>query len=400
MSASEIPVGQLIGLIVLVVIAALGLIFGGRVRARRSDVDPALVDVPLSITGLEKSYPGGVKAVKDVSFRVEAGQVLGLLGPNGAGKTTTLRMVMGLITPTAGEIRVFGRKIEPGSEILSRIGSFVEGSGFLPHLSGKANLDLYWKATGRPAEDAHMAEALEIAGLGDAIDRRVRTYSQGMRQRLAIAQAMLGLPDLLLMDEPTNGLDPPQIHAMREVLRRYAQTGRTVLVSSHLLSEVEQTCSHVVVVHLGRTIASGTVAELVSSSGEMSFTVDDREAAARVLRTLAGDVEITENGVQADLGTRPGRPGGRRPGVGRCRGQLGRTAEPTGGRLPDPDRRVRLRGRRRPAGRADPGGEHRRRTGRLTAPTTVAPAHPAGRSPMTSVRRTRHPRPLRREIGR
>ena len=304
-SASEIPVGQLIGLIALAVIAVLGLIFGGRVRARRSDVDPDLVTVPLSITGLEKSYPGGVKAVKQVSFRVEAGQVLGLLGPNGAGKTTTLRMVMGLITPTAGEIRVFGRKIEPGSEILSRIGSFVEGSGFLPHLSGKANLDLYWQATGRPAQDAHMAEALEIAGLGDAINRRVRTYSQGMRQRLAIAQAMLGLPDLLLMDEPTNGLDPPQIHAMREVLRRYAQTGRTVLVSSHLLSEVEQTCSHVVVVHQGRTIASGTDAELVSSSGEMSFTVDDREAAARVLRTIAADVEITENGVQADLGTVP-----------------------------------------------------------------------------------------------
>jgi ABC-2 type transport system ATP-binding protein len=304
-SASEIPVGQLIGLIVLVLIAALALIFGGRVRSRRSDVDPALVDVPLSITGLEKSYPGGVKAVKDVSFRVEAGQVLGLLGPNGAGKTTTLRMVMGLITPTAGEIRVFGHKIEPGSEILSRIGSFVEGSGFLPHLSGKDNLDLYWKATNRPAEDAQMARALEIAGLGSAIDRRVRTYSQGMRQRLAIAQAMLGLPDLLLMDEPTNGLDPPQIHAMREVLRRYAATGRTVLVSSHLLSEVEQTCSHVVVVHLGNTIAAGTVAELVSSSGEMNFTVDDREAAARVLRTLASDVELTENGVQADLGTVP-----------------------------------------------------------------------------------------------
>ncbi len=304
-SASEIPVGQLIGLGVLALIALAGLIFGGRVRSRRTDVDPELAGVPLSITGLGKSYPGGVKAVTDVSFRVEAGQVLGLLGPNGAGKTTTLRMVMGLITPTAGEIRVFGHKIRPGSEILSRIGSFVEGSGFLPHLSGKANLDLYWKATGRPAADAHMAEALDIAGLGKAVNRRVRTYSQGMRQRLAIAQAMLGLPDLLLMDEPTNGLDPPQIHAMREVLRRYAATGRTVLVSSHLLSEVEQTCSHVVVVHLGRTIASGTVAELVSSSGEMVFTVDDQEAAAAVLRTMAHDVELTETGVQADLNDVP-----------------------------------------------------------------------------------------------
>ena len=150
-----------------------------------------------------------------------------------------------------------------------------------------------------------MAEALEIAGLGTAINRRVRTYSQGMRQRLAIAQAMLGLPDLLLMDEPTNGLDPPQIHAMREVLRRYAATGRTVLVSSHLLSEVEQTCSHVVVVHLGKTIASGTVDELVAASGEMVFGVDDVPAAVAVLRDLAGDIEITEAGVQADLGDRP-----------------------------------------------------------------------------------------------
>ena len=304
-SASEIPVGQLVGLIVLAALVVLALVFGGRVRRRRSDVDPALTNVPLSITGLGKMYPGGVAAVTDVGFRVEAGQVLGLLGPNGAGKTTTLRMVMGLITPTAGEIRVFGHKVVPGSAILSRIGSFVEGSGFLPHLSGKANLELYWKATDRPEKDAHLAEALEIAGLGTAINRRVRTYSQGMRQRLAIAQAMLGLPDLLLMDEPTNGLDPPQIHAMREVLRRYAATGRTVLVSSHLLSEVEQTCSHVVVVHLGRTIASGTVDELVSASGEMVFGVDDTDAAVAVLRELADDIEITEAGVQADLGDRP-----------------------------------------------------------------------------------------------
>lgn len=304
-SASEIPVAQLIGLIALAVLLILALILGGRVRSRRSDVDPSLVDVPLAIQHLGKSYPGGVTAVTDVSFEVKAGQVLGLLGPNGAGKTTTLRMVMGLITPTEGEIRVFGHRVRPGSPILSRIGSFVEGSGFLPHLSGRANLELYWKATGRPAQDAHLAEAMAIANLGKAVDRKVRTYSQGMRQRLAIAQAMLGLPELLLLDEPTNGLDPPQIHAMREVLRRYAATGRTVLVSSHLLSEVEQTCTHVVVVHLGRTIAAGTVSELVSTSGEMVFDVGDRDAAERVLRTMAGDVERTEAGLQADLGRTP-----------------------------------------------------------------------------------------------
>jgi ABC-2 type transport system ATP-binding protein len=316
-SAGEVPVGKLIALIVLAVLAVLGLFLLGRVRRARGiptghpaagsrrlgapDVgapddgaqqvrspDP----VPLEIVGLGKSYPGGVAAVTDVSFRVHSGQVLGLLGPNGAGKTTTLRMVMGLITPTAGEIRVFGQLVRPGADILARIGSFVEGSGFLPHLSGQKNLDLYWQATGRPKSDAHLVEALEIAALGKAINRKVKTYSQGMRQRLAIAQAMLGLPDLLILDEPTNGLDPPQIHAMREVLRGYAATGRTVVVSSHMLSEVEQTCSHVVVVHQGRTIASGTVAEMVSESGDMVFTVDAQAKAIEVLRRLPGISEV------------------------------------------------------------------------------------------------------------
>jgi ABC-2 type transport system ATP-binding protein len=268
-------------------------------------VTPDSAVLPLTIRHLSKSYPGGVHAVQDVSFEVRPGQVLGLLGPNGAGKTTTLRMVMGLIRPTGGEITVFGVRIGPGAEILSRIGSFVEGSGFLPHLSGTANLRNYWRATGRPASDAHLEDVLAIAGLGSAVGRRVKTYSQGMRQRLAIAQAMLGLPDLLLLDEPTNGLDPPQIHAMREVLRRYAETGRTVLVSSHLLSEVEQTCSHVVVINKGRTIAAGRVSELVASSGEMSFTVDDPAAAAAVLRGLdeVEDVEVLGDTVQVDLGT-------------------------------------------------------------------------------------------------
>ncbi|RIJ76461.1 alpha/beta fold hydrolase [Nakamurella silvestris] len=302
-STSDIPVAALIGLIILVIIAITWLILGGIVRRHRTDIDPELVDLPLRITGLRKEYPGGVTAVQDVGFEVKAGQVLGLLGPNGAGKTTSLRMVMGLITPSAGEIRVFGHKITPGAPVLSRIGSFVEGSGFLPHLSGKDNLNLYWEATGRPADAAYMEQALAIAGLGKAVERKVRTYSQGMRQRLAIAQAMLGLPDLLILDEPTNGLDPPQIHAMREVLRRYAATGRTVLVSSHLLSEVEQTCTHVVVVNQGRTIASGTVAELVAASGEMTFTVDDPARAAELLRTLPGvdEVAVEDNQVQIDL---------------------------------------------------------------------------------------------------
>ncbi|MGW2774790.1 CocE/NonD family hydrolase [Streptomyces olivaceoviridis] len=248
-------------------VAALALLLTTRRRTAAPAPDPALAEVPLVITDLSKRYAGSTDryAVRDLSFRVEKGQVLGLLGPNGAGKTTTLRMLMGLIRPDAGEIRVFGHTIRPGASVLSRVGAFVEGAGFLPHLSGRENLELYWRATGRPPEDAHLDEALEIAGLGDALARAVRTYSQGMRQRLAIAQAMLGLPDLLILDEPTNGLDPPQIREMREVMIRYAAGGRTVIVSSHLLAEVEQSCTHLVVMDRGRLVQAGPVREIVGS---------------------------------------------------------------------------------------------------------------------------------------
>lgn len=248
-------------------VIALALLLTARRRTATPAPDPVLAEVPLQITDLSKRYAGSQDryAVQDLSFRVEKGQVLGLLGPNGAGKTTTLRMLMGLIKPDAGEIRVFGHAIRPGAPVLSRVGAFVEGAGFLPHLSGRENLELYWQATGRPAEDAHLDEALEIAGLGDALARAVRTYSQGMRQRLAIAQAMLGLPDLLILDEPTNGLDPPQIREMRQVMIRYAAAGRTVIVSSHLLAEVEQSCTHLVVMDRGRLVQAGPVAEIVGS---------------------------------------------------------------------------------------------------------------------------------------
>jgi ABC-2 type transport system ATP-binding protein len=248
-------------------VVALALLLTGRRRTTVAAPDPGLAEVPLQITDLSKRYAKSTNryAVRDLSFRVEKGQVLGLLGPNGAGKTTTLRMLMGLIRPDDGEIRVFGHAIRPGAPVLSRVGAFVEGAGFLPHLSGRENLELYWQATGRPPEDSHLDEALQIAGLGDALARAVRTYSQGMRQRLAIAQAMLGLPDLLILDEPTNGLDPPQIREMREVMIRYAAAGRTVIVSSHLLAEVEQSCTHLVVMDRGRLVQAGPVSEIIGS---------------------------------------------------------------------------------------------------------------------------------------
>ncbi|MFI8822418.1 alpha/beta fold hydrolase [Streptomyces sp. NPDC053431] len=263
------------GLPALGLAVAAALLLTARRRTTAPAPDPDLADVPLRITGLTKKYAGGDRySVRDLSFRVEQGQVLGLLGPNGAGKTTTLRMLMGLITPDAGEIRVFGHAIRPGAPVLSRVGAFVEGAGFLPHLSGRENLELYWRATGRPAEDAHLDEALRIANLGGALERAVRTYSQGMRQRLAIAQAMLGLPDLLILDEPTNGLDPPQIREMREVMIRYAAGGRTVIVSSHLLAEVEQSCTHLVVMDRGGLVQAGPVEEITGSDDTLLVTLD------------------------------------------------------------------------------------------------------------------------------
>jgi ABC-2 type transport system ATP-binding protein len=305
-TANTVPLVPAVG---IVVILAGALVAGivARLRRRPAGGPPDPDAPPLRVADLAKTYKGGFSAVKGVSFTVGHGMVLGLLGPNGAGKTTVLRMLMGLVRPTAGTITAFGEEVRPGAPVLARIGAFVEGPGFLPHLSGRENLALYWSATGRPTAESHVAEALEIAGLGASIDRRVGTYSQGMRQRLAIAQAMLGLPDLLVLDEPTNGLDPPQIHAMREVLRGYAADGRTVLVSSHLLAEVEQTCSHVVVMHHGKVVAAGTVDQIIAGAGAATFSVDAPERAAVVLGALTGvhAVRVDGGSVHAELNGTP-----------------------------------------------------------------------------------------------
>ena len=270
------------------VILILGALLAGVRRRRRRTVLAELSSVPVAIEDLVKEYGDGYRAVDDVSFRVEQGQIVGLLGPNGAGKTTTLRVLMGLIRPTSGTVRVFGELVEAGAPVLSRIGAFIEGPGLLPHLSGRDNLRLFWAATGRPPQDAELDTALEIAGLGESVDRRVKTFSHGMRQRLAIAQAMLGLPEVLVLDEPTNGLDPLQIAEMREVLRRYAATGRTVVISSHLLAEVEQTCSHIVVMHKGRLVAAGSVTEIAGAGG-MQLAVRDPQQAMAILAAAGVD---------------------------------------------------------------------------------------------------------------
>ena len=256
----------------------------------------ARLDEPVvAIENLTKRF-GDVTAVDQLSFRVHRGQVYGLLGPNGAGKTTALRVLMGLERPTRGTTRLFGTTVESGSRELLRVGAMIEEAAFVPHLSGMTNLELWWRSGGGRLRDADFDGALEVAGLGDAVQRKVKTYSQGMKQRLGFARALLSRPELLVLDEPTNGLDPGEIREIRGLIGRLTQQGATVLLSSHHLSEVEQTCTHVVVMKEGRLIADGTVSELIGTAGSVYIEVDDRERARAVLGTVTGVASVESQG--------------------------------------------------------------------------------------------------------
>jgi ABC-2 type transport system ATP-binding protein len=257
----------------------------------------------IEVDHLTKRYSREVLAVDDLGFQVGQGQVCGLLGPNGAGKTTTLRMLVGLIRPTGGATRIFGTEIRPSSPVLARVGTMIEHASFVPYLSGMVNLRLYWEAGGGDFSDANLDEALAVADLGTAINRKVKTYSQGMRQRLGIARALLGRPQVLILDEPTNGLDPGEMREIRDLLRRLADGGATVLLSSHLLSEVEQVCSHAVVMDKGRLVATGAVSDLVQASTSAYFEVDDTARAEQVIRALPGvrGVRAEHPGLSVDL---------------------------------------------------------------------------------------------------
>ncbi|SDP94744.1 ABC-2 type transport system ATP-binding protein [Actinopolyspora xinjiangensis] len=286
---TSVPLGALIGIAAFVVLLVVAGVLAIRFeRSRRKPPTPELADLPLAVEDVSKSYPGRPDAIHDLSLRVETGQVVGLLGPNGAGKTSLLRMVLGMTRADTGRIHLFGHLVAPSAPVLSRVGGLVESPGLLPHLTGLENLRSYWRATGRPMEQARLDEVVRIAALGSAADRKVRTYGPGMRQRVALAQAMLGLPDLLVLDEPMNALDPAHTQRMREVIREYARTGRTVLLSSHLLSEVEQTCTHVIVMREGRRVAGGTVDEITAGESLIAFHVDQPDLAARTLRCLEG----------------------------------------------------------------------------------------------------------------
>ena len=251
---------------------------------------------PVVIEDLTKCYASDVLAVDHLDLSVASGSVFGLLGPNGAGKTTTMRMLVGLIRPTSGRVRLFGELVRPGAAMLRRVGVLVEGPGFVPHLSGRENLELFWRAGGAPMRESNLDEALDIADLGEAVNRKYKTYSHGMRQRLGLAQALLGTPELLIIDEPTDGLDPQQMRQTREVLRRVAAGGTTVLVSSHLLSEVEQVCDHVAVMNKGHLVAVGAVSDLMDAASSVYLEVDDIPTAMTVLGSTRGVTTVAHEG--------------------------------------------------------------------------------------------------------
>ena len=262
----------------------------------------------IASAGLSKRF-GKQLAVDDVALDVPAGSVYGFLGPNGSGKTTTIRMLLGLVFPTSGSHSLLGADFaSSGIDVLPRVGALVEGPAFHPYLSGAANLarldaaDRY--APARTAK-RRIAEALERVGLTAAAGKRYRNYSLGMRQRLAIAAALLQPRDLLLLDEPTNGLDPQGTREVRHLITQLGRDGVTVFVSSHLLSEVEQVCTHVGVMSVGRMVWQGSLTELGAQQHiRVRVVTSASSAAARVLGDLRlSEVATTDDGACAVLGT-------------------------------------------------------------------------------------------------
>lgn len=251
---------------------------------------------------LTKRY-GGVTAVDDLDLSVGRGEVYGFLGPNGAGKTTTLKMLLGLIRPTRGTAEVLG--LTPGSpDGLARTGALVESPAFYPYLSGGGNLKVMARYSG--VSNRRVAEVLETVELSGRAKDRYKKYSLGMKQRLGVAAALLKAPDLLILDEPTNGLDPKGVADMRALIRRLGTGERTVLLSSHLLGEVEQVCDRVGVIHKGRLISEGAVADL--RGGEVLLVrVEPLGDAARIAERLEGVEGVESKDGALRLTTAPER---------------------------------------------------------------------------------------------
>ena len=279
----------------------------------------------ISTSGLTKRFRGGQLAVDHIDLAVPHGSVYGFLGPNGSGKTTTIRMLLGLAYPTSGSASLLDVPMPDGAtRVLHRVGSLVEGPAFYPFLTGADNLARYDAAdrTADPATArARIADALDRVGLLAAAKKRYRHYSLGMKQRLAIAAGLLRPRELIILDEPTNGLDPQGTREVRALIRQIAADGTTVFVSSHLLAEVEQICTHVGVMRTGRLVFQGSLPEL-RRTGAARVTVQtaDPEAAAKVLTALGlADAQGSEAEASAILGRRVAGAGLRRARPGRGR---------------------------------------------------------------------------------
>ncbi|TXK17229.1 ABC transporter ATP-binding protein [Homoserinibacter sp. GY 40078] len=248
----------------------------------------------IEIQGLTKRF-GRTTAVDDLTFRVEPGVVTGFLGPNGAGKTTTLRALLGLVRATSGTASFDGRSYTELGDPLRTVGTALEAASFHPGRSGRDHLRVAAAAAGIPTGRAD--EVIEWVGLGSAARRRVGGYSLGMRQRLGLAFALLGDPGVLVLDEPINGLDPEGIRWIRGFLRSLAAEGRTVLVSSHLLSEVQQTVDRVVIISRGRLVYQGTLDGLESGPGRVRVDAADRAALADAVTAAGGSIELAHDGL-------------------------------------------------------------------------------------------------------
>lgn len=256
---------------------------------------------PIVTQGLTKRY-GDLYAVRDLDLTVRAGEVYGFLGPNGAGKTTTLRMLLGLVRPTAGRVLLHGR----AAGALDGVGALVEGPGFYPYLSGRDNLRVLARHAGVPGRRVDVV--LDLVELSGRAGDRYATYSLGMKQRLGVAAALLKDPRLLVLDEPTNGLDPAGMADMRALIRRLGASGRTVLLSSHLLGEVQQICDRVGVISQGRLVREGTVADL-RGTADLRIVAAPLDRAAGHARALLGPdaVHLVDGGLHLAVG--PDRAG-------------------------------------------------------------------------------------------
>jgi ABC-2 type transport system ATP-binding protein len=253
----------------------------------------------LTINNLTKKF-GYLTAVKDLSFTINKGNVYGILGPNGSGKSTTLGIVLNVVNKTEGDFKWFNGNTTT-HDALKKVGAIIERPNFYPYMTAVQNLKLVCKIKG--VDFSKIDEKLEVVGLLERKDSKFSTYSLGMKQRLAIASALLNDPEILILDEPTNGLDPQGIHQIREIIKQIASQGTTILLASHLLDEVEKVCSHVVVLRKGVKLYSGRVDEMISSHGFFELKCNNQEALIKLIENHKSfsNIKVKDNLITAFL---------------------------------------------------------------------------------------------------